>query len=52
MGVAFTVLFAAIVFGLSGFEIHLFWLIADAMLVAWMLGFIAPVNERATWYRW
>jgi hypothetical protein len=52
MAVGFAVLFAAIVFGVSGFEIHALWLIADALLVAWMLGFIAPANERAVWYRW
>ncbi|HWC36859.1 MAG TPA: hypothetical protein VG650_18780 [Mycobacteriales bacterium] len=52
MELAYAVLAAAVLFGLVGFEIHLFWIVADMLLVAWSLGFIARARQGARWYRW
>jgi hypothetical protein len=52
MALAFAVFLIAMVFGLGGFEVHALWIIADMLLVAWALGFIARANDRAAWYRW
>ncbi|MEV7867319.1 hydrophobic protein [Streptomyces sp. NPDC088124] len=48
-------LLALILFG-AGFAVKVLWWIALAVLVLWLLGFVArstgPSGGRSRWYRW
>ena len=43
-------LLAALLFGV-GFAVHFLWIIAAAVLVLWLIGFVARGTDAA-WYRW
>ncbi|KIQ66399.1 hydrophobic protein [Kitasatospora griseola] len=39
----------------AGFAVHVLWWVALAVLVLWLLGFVARSTSgsgRARWYRW
>ncbi|MEV7617691.1 hydrophobic protein [Streptomyces sp. NPDC089799] len=45
-------LLALILFG-AGFAVKVLWWLALAVLVLWLLGFVArPAGGRGRWYRW
>ncbi|WP_042422795.1 hypothetical protein [Streptacidiphilus anmyonensis] len=49
-------LLAILLFGV-GFAVHVLWWIALAVLVLWLLGFVARgpragAGSRSRWYRW
>ncbi|MFF5446432.1 hydrophobic protein [Streptomyces sp. NPDC012888] len=45
-------LLAVILFG-AGFAVKVLWWVALAVLVVWLLGFIArPAGSSGRWYRW
>ncbi|WP_037606256.1 hypothetical protein [Streptacidiphilus rugosus] len=51
------VLLLAIVLGGIGFAVHILWWVALAVLVLWLLGFVARGGDRvgggrSRWYRW
>lgn len=55
MGIILLVLLLAIILGGLGFAVHVLWWIALAVLVIWLIGFLARVGEGTTrrrWYRW
>ncbi|MEU8925273.1 hydrophobic protein [Kitasatospora sp. NPDC048545] len=50
----FVLLVILLLFG-AGFALHLLWWVAIAVLVLWLLGFVArgsSGSSRARWYRW
>ncbi|MFJ8298269.1 hydrophobic protein [Streptomyces sp. NPDC094447] len=45
-------LLALILFG-AGFAVKVLWWVAIAVLVLWLIGFVArPGNSSGRWYRW
>lgn len=57
MGLILLVLLLAILFGAAGFAIHLLWIIAVVIFIAWLVGFGLARGEgaaggRTRWYRW
>ena len=55
MGVILLVLLIALLLGGLGFVIHLLWIVAAVVLVAWIAGFALAHGEgagRGRWYRW
>ncbi|WP_042388475.1 hypothetical protein [Streptacidiphilus melanogenes] len=51
------VLLLAVILGGAGFAIHILWWVALAVLVLWLLGFVARgsgagAGGRSRWYRW
>lgn len=44
-------LLALILFG-AGFAVKALWFVAIAVLVLWLIGFVARGAEGARWYRW
>jgi hypothetical protein len=47
------VLLLALILGGLGFAIHILWWIALAVLVIWLIGFVARAGEGGgRWYRW
>ncbi|MDJ0386068.1 hydrophobic protein [Streptomyces sp. G-G2] len=45
-------LLALILFG-AGFAVKVLWWVAIAVLVIWLLGFVArPKSSSGRWYRW
>jgi hypothetical protein len=52
MGIVLAVLLLAILFGAVGFAVHVLWILAAILLVAWLVGFVARGGEGARWYRW
>ena len=55
MGIILLVLLLALILGGLGFAIHILWWIALAVVVIWLVGFVARVGEgtgRRRWYRW
>lgn len=51
MGLVLLVLLVALILGGLGFAVHALWWIALAVLVLWVIGFLARGSE-ARWYRW
>ncbi|MEU9079084.1 hydrophobic protein [Kitasatospora sp. NPDC004745] len=55
LALVLVLLLAVLLFGL-GFAVKVLWWIALAVLVIWLLGFIARGNtaagSRGRWYRW
>ena len=55
MAIILLVLLLAVILGGLGFAVHVLWWIALAVLVLWLIGFLARVGEgagRSRWYRW
>lgn len=57
MGLILAVLLLALIFVGLGFAVHLLWIIAAIVFVAWLVGFGLARGEtsggrRARWYRW
>lgn len=52
MGLVLAVLLLAILLGGVGFAVHALWWVAVAIVVLWVLGFVARGGEGARWYRW
>jgi len=56
MGLILLVLLLALLFLGVGFAVHIFWLIAAVVFIAWLVGFGVARGEgaggRARWYRW
>jgi hypothetical protein len=56
MGLILFVLLLALLFGAFGFAVHLLWIVAVVVFVAWLIGFGVARGEsaggRARWYRW
>ncbi|MHB8438887.1 MAG: hydrophobic protein [Acidimicrobiales bacterium] len=56
MGVILLVLLLALLLGGLGFAVHLLWIVAAIVFIAWVLGFGLARGEvaggRARWYRW
>jgi hypothetical protein len=44
-------LLALILFG-AGFAVKVLWWVAIAVLVLWLIGFVARGADGARWYRW
>ncbi|MFD4915185.1 hydrophobic protein [Streptomyces virginiae] len=45
-------LLALILFG-AGFAVNILWWVAIAVLVVWLIGFVArPKGSSGRWYRW
>ena len=51
---AFILLFLLLVilFGAVGFAVHILWIVAVVLFVAWLIGFAFRRGEGARWYRW
>ncbi len=52
MGLILLVLLLAILFGAVGFAVHVLWWVAIALIVLWVIGFVARAGEGSRWYRW
>lgn len=57
MGVILLVLLLALIFAGLGFALHLLWIVAAIVFIAWLIGFGLARGEgaggrRARWYRW
>lgn len=56
MGVILLVLLLALILGGLGFAVHVLWIVAAIVFVAWLVGFALARGEgaggRARWYRW
>ena len=51
MGLIIAVLLLALLFGAFGFAVHILWVVAVIMLIAWLVGFAFRSGE-GRWYRW
>jgi hypothetical protein len=51
MNLVLVILILALLFGGLGFAVHALWVIAVALLIVWLLGFLIRGAE-ASWYRW
>jgi hypothetical protein len=54
MTIALIVLLIALILGGLGFAVHVFWWIALAVFVIWLLGWVVGQGEgggRRVWYR-
>ena len=56
MGLILLVLLIALVLGGLGFAVHLLWIVAAIVFIAWLFGFALARGEGAgggrRWYRW
>jgi hypothetical protein len=57
MGLILLVLLLALLFGAFGFAVHVLWIIAVVVFIAWLVGFGVARGESAgggsrRWYRW
>jgi hypothetical protein len=55
MGLILFVLLLALLFGAFGFAVHLLWVVAIVVFIAWLIGFGVARGESAgsrRWYRW
>jgi hypothetical protein len=56
MGLILLVLLLALLLGGLGFAVHVLWIVAVIVFVAWLLGFALARGESAgggrRWYRW
>ena len=52
MGVVLLVLLLALILGGLGFAVHILWVAALILFVAWLIGFGFRSGEGARWYRW
>ncbi|MDP9116674.1 MAG: hydrophobic protein [Actinomycetota bacterium] len=52
MGVVLLVLLVALVLAGAGFALHLLWILAVVVAIAWLFGFAFRSGESARWYRW
>ncbi|WP_030326442.1 hypothetical protein [Streptomyces flavochromogenes] len=51
-GLVVTTLLVLLLFG-AGFAVKILWWVAIAVLVIWLIGFVArPKNSSGRWYRW
>ena len=50
MAVVLVLLLVLLLFG-AGFAVKLLWYLAIALLIVWVVGFIARGSDRR-WYRW
>ncbi len=51
MGLVLLVLLLALLLGGLGFAVHILWIFAVILAVAWLLGFALRSGE-GRWYRW
>jgi hypothetical protein len=51
MAILLVLLLALILFG-AGFAVKVLWWIALAVIIIWLIGFIARAGDGARWYRW
>jgi len=55
MGLILVVLLIALLLGGLGFAVHLLWIVAAIVFIAWVAGFALARGEgagRGRWYRW
>ncbi len=52
MALLLVVLLLAVLFGAAGFAVHLLWIVAVIIGIAWLAGFVFRGAESARWYRW
>jgi hypothetical protein len=56
MGLILLVLLLALLLGAFGFAVHVLWIIAVVVFIAWLVGFGVARGEsaggRGRWYRW
>jgi len=55
MGLILLVLLIALLLGGLGFAVHLLWIVAVVVFIAWLVGFAIARGEGAggrRWYRW
>jgi len=56
MGLILLVLLLALLLGGLGFAVHLLWIVAVVVFIAWLVGFAFSRGEgaagRRRWYRW
>ena len=56
MGLILLVLLLALILGGLGFAVHVLWIVAAVVFIAWLVGFGLARGEtsggRARWYRW
>jgi hypothetical protein len=52
MGLLLLALLVVLIVGGAGFAVHLLWIVAVVLLIAWVLGFAFRSGETARWYRW
>jgi hypothetical protein len=50
MGLVLLVLLLVLIFAALGIALHVLWVIAGALLVIWLLGFLVSGAENS-WYR-
>jgi hypothetical protein len=56
MGIILLILVLALLFGVLGFALHVLWIVAVIVFVAWLIGFGVARGAKsgggARWYRW
>ena len=52
MGLILLVLLLALLFVGLGFAVHLLWIVAVILFIAWLAGFALRSGSGARWYRW
>ena len=52
MALVLAALLVVLLFGAGGFALHVLWIVAVVLLVAWVLGFAMRGVDGARWYRW
>jgi hypothetical protein len=54
MGLVLLVLLLVLLLGGLGFALHVLWIAAIILLVAWLVGFVVARGSggHARWYRW
>jgi hypothetical protein len=56
MGLILVVLLLALLLGGLGFAVHVLWIVAAVVFIAWLIGFGVARGEgaggRSRWYRW
>jgi hypothetical protein len=52
MGIILLVLLLALIFAGIGFAVHLLWIVAVVLFIAWVAGFAFRSGSGTRWYRW
>jgi len=52
MGVILLGLLLALIFLGLGFAVHLLWIVAVVLFIAWVAGFAFRGGSGSRWYRW
>jgi hypothetical protein len=52
MGIILAVLLLALIFAGASFALHVLWILAAVLIVAWLAGFAFHGSGNTRWYRW